>query len=71
MTNLIDSLDNRFVYHSVDDRQTAIMRSLRTQLLMVAKYMCANSPESRELGLAVTKLEEAMMWFNAGVARNK
>ncbi len=27
-------------------------------------------PQSRELSLAMTKLEEAVMWANASIARN-
>lgn len=31
----------------------------------------ANCPESREKSLAITKLEECVMWANAAIARNE
>jgi hypothetical protein len=32
------------------------------------QYLC---PGSRELSLAITKLEEAVFWANAAIARNE
>jgi len=31
----------------------------------------ANTPESREQSLAITALEEAVMWANAAIARRE
>ncbi len=39
--------------------------------MKLAQYVLALTPESREQSLAVTKLEEAMMWANAAIARNE
>ena len=36
-----------------------------------AKLFLATVPAGREQSLAITKLEEAMMWANAGIARER
>jgi len=38
---------------------------------MLAAYINENCPDSREKSLAFTKLEEAVMWANASIARNE
>ena len=37
----------------------------------LAHLLVTNCPESRELSCALTKLEEAVMWANAAIARNE
>jgi hypothetical protein len=38
---------------------------------MLAAYISEKCPESREKSLAITKIEEAVMWANASIARNE
>lgn len=63
-------LDNRFAFHPADtvkrDHHTAI-RDACKDAAVVLDSLC---PDSRELSLAVTALEEAMMWGNAALARH-
>jgi len=65
-------LDNRFRYHPprsaerVNDHET-----VREAARDLAHILKARVPEGRELHLAITALEEALFWANAGIARQK
>jgi len=63
-------LDNRFDYHPPkdDDTRTA-HESVREDCRTLAENLVAIVPPGRELSLALTHLEEVMMWSNAGIAR--
>lgn len=62
----------RFAYHKpVDDKRAATHDTLRNVLQDVADVIVELTPEGREQSLAVTKLEEAMFWANAALARPK
>lgn len=64
-------LNSRFDHHppkaksTVEDHQ-----AVRNDLKMVAVSLDALLPEGREKALALTKLEEAMFWANASIARH-
>lgn len=67
-----DRLDNDFKHHIpqndyVGDKHGTIRKSCRH----LAETFYQTCPEGRELALAYTKLEEAMMWANAAIARNQ
>ena len=59
----------RFSYHKPTTEQAETYLSIRDRARSFAIYLMLNVPESRERGLAITKLEEAVMWANAGIAR--
>ena len=63
--------ENTYSYHAPKgdqpDRYEAI-RGNAKQFAMLIDMVC---PESRERSLAHTKLEEAVMWANASIARNE
>lgn len=64
-------LNNRFKWHQprtqeVGETHDAIRRSCASLAHDLNDWV----PEGREKSLAITKLEEVMMWANAGVARN-
>lgn len=63
-------LDHRFTYHA--PRGTAPQRfiAIREEGRALASLINAACPEGREKALALTKIEEAVMWANAAVARN-
>lgn len=66
----IEDLENRFAFHPAKTLTTQNAHgSVRNQCLVLAKYINETVPEGREKSLAITHLEEAMMWANAGIAR--
>lgn len=66
-----EDLLNRFTYHAPKDDQPARYERIRADALDFASLLVNNVPESRELSLALTNLEQAVMWANAGIARNE
>ena len=66
-----DDITRRFTYHPPKDRQAERYREIRAAGLDLAELLTAECPQSRELSLALTKLEEAVMWANAAIARNE
>ena len=64
-------LVNRFTYHSPKEDQVERYQVLREAGKSVALTITDLVPNSREKALALTKLEEAIMWANAGIARNE
>lgn len=59
----------RFGYHETDHEQRARMEGIRAKALMLSMEICGSCPEGRERSTAVTKLEEAVFWANAAIAR--
>lgn len=64
-------LENRFTYHAPKPGQAEIYTAIREKAKELAYLIEASCPVSREKSLAVTKLEEAVFWANASVARQK
>ena len=62
-------LNNRFTYHAPKPGQPEIYTAIRDKAKELAELINANTPESRELALSITALEESVMWANAGIAR--
>jgi len=65
-----DEITKRFTYHTPSPADVATMCEIRRRARTLARYIAENTPSSREQSLAMTKLEEASMWANAGLARN-
>lgn len=63
-------LENRFTYHPPKDGQAATYQGLRAIALNFARTIDQQCPDSREKSLALTHLEDAVMWANASIARN-
>lgn len=61
---------NRFRHHDVSIEQINKMADLRQKFYYLASFCSSQTPQSRELSLALTKLEEAMFWVNAAISRN-
>ena len=64
-------LEKRFIAHDLDEAKALTCGLMRSQGHSLAKVMVAQCPESRELSRAITKLEEAVFWANASIARNE
>jgi hypothetical protein len=66
-----DELAHRFQFHPADsDNKKDAHQEVRNVLLEAAdKIVELTGAESREQSTAITKLEEAMFWANAAIAR--
>nr|WP_096269498.1 hypothetical protein [Paucisalibacillus globulus] len=65
-----DQIENNFRYHAPKPGQVELYTEIREQTKQLALYIDIHCPNSREKSLAITKLEEAVMWANASIARN-
>lgn len=67
---IIDELSNRFAYHPPSGPEVAdAHEELREAAYAFAAVIDRLVPHGRERSTALTKCEEAMMWGNAGIAR--
>ena len=64
-------LQKRFTYHNPKNDQPERYTAIRETARNFAELIVASSPKSREQSLALTNLEEAVMWANAAIARNE
>lgn len=64
-------VNNRFSYHSPTPAKVEDHQDVRELLKNAAHTFDVMLPEGREKSLAITKLEEAMFWANAAIARNE
>ncbi|WP_195919010.1 hypothetical protein [Lactococcus lactis] len=62
--------DNIFTYHKPNENTEDRYTKLRAKAREFSDLVDELVPASREQSLAKTKIEEAVMWANAGVARN-
>lgn len=63
-------IENAFTYHPPQEGQPEKYSILRDEAKALAYRIDGLCPDSREKSLAMTKLEEAVMWANAAIARN-
>jgi hypothetical protein len=65
-----ENIVKRFEHHPPKDAFTISQHeNTRAETRELAKFYEATLPEGREKALAITKLEEALMWANAAIAR--
>jgi len=67
----IADLENRFTFHPAAEGQVAKYKLIRRFGLDFSANLDRWCPDSRELSLAITKIEEAVFWANAAIARNE
>lgn len=66
-----EELESRFTYHAPKDGQPERYERIRYKAKMLAAYINEQCPESREKSIALTKIDEAVMWANAAIARHE
>lgn len=66
-----EQIKNNFSYHGPKDGQPEKYTHLRETAKEFAYLLNDLCPDSREKSLAMTKLEECVMWANASIARNE
>lgn len=64
-----EELENNFTYHAPSKEKKEMHEEIRETAYNFA-VIINTLPESREKALALTKLEECVMWANATIARN-
>lgn len=69
-TDLHARVDNDFVYHPPKPDQPEKYTRLREEARVLAHLIVDLVPPGREQASALTRLEEAVMHANAGIARS-
>lgn len=64
-------IENNFSYHAPKEGQPAKYQVIRNKAKELAYLIEIEVPNSREKSLAMTNLEQAVFWANAGIARNE
>lgn len=64
-------LRDRFSFHPADADKAARHEFIRDECFHLALHIKANTPPGREQSVALTKLQEVMMWANAAIALEK
>ncbi len=67
----ISQIEKAFTYHAPKAGQPEKYEELRDMAKTFALLINTLCPDSREKSLAITKLEECIMWANASIARNE
>jgi hypothetical protein len=66
-----EQIDRAFTYHAPKGDQPRRYEGLRASGKALAKQIVTSSPPGREQSLALTNLEQAIMWANAAIARGE
>lgn len=66
-----DEIKTRFTYHSPKGGQSARYDHIRNTARGLADVINNACPESCEKDIAMARLEEAVMWANAAIARRE
>ena len=64
-------LDKVYTYHPPQGNQQERYVTIREMAKAFAALILGATPTSREQSLALTKLEEGVMWANSAIARNE
>ncbi len=67
----IEEIENIFTYHKPCGTQQQRYERLRCDAKSMAKSINELCPESREKSLALTNLQQSIMWANASIAINE
>ena len=64
-------VENNFTYHAPKKDQVVRYQEIRNMGKEFTYYLLNNCPSSRERSIAFTRIEEAIMWANAAIARHE
>ena len=64
-------IKSRFTYHAPSVDQPPRYERIRNGGKELAETIHSACPRSREMSVALTKLDEVVMWANASIARNE
>jgi hypothetical protein len=65
-----DDIEHRFAFHpATTEERRDEHTSVRQNCRQLADFLNEKLPEGREKALAITHLEEVMLWANAALAR--
>lgn len=67
----VSDLDWRFEYHKPDGTKVTKHEAIREACRVLAHEIEALCPNGREKALAITHVEEAMLWSNTSIARER
>ena len=71
-SNMTDQIEKAFTFHEPKyPGKTLCHNQIRDFAKNFAYVIESTCPNSREKSLAMTKLEECVMWANAAIARNE
>ena len=70
MSKIEQQIENAFIHHVPKPGQPEIYGEIRQEAKEFARLIFARCPDSQELSLALTRLEEVTMWANAAIARH-
>jgi hypothetical protein len=68
--DLAARIENDFTYHAPTAAQSESYIEIREMAKGLATLFATECPDSRELSLALTNLDQAVFWANAAIARN-
>lgn len=66
-----EQIENNFKYHTPKEGQAEKYTEIREKAKELAYVIDELCPNSREKSVAMTQLEDAVMWANASIARNE
>lgn len=67
----VSRIKNDFTYHPPTPESIPKFKYIRESAELMARLFDHLVPDGREKSLALTKIEEAVFWGNAGIARNQ
>lgn len=65
------NIERNFSHHPLNDEQLVRCEQIRKYGRAFAALIENFCPDSREKSIAMTKLEECVMWANTAIARNE
>jgi hypothetical protein len=67
---IAEQIENAFRYHRPIQDAQKVMKELRAQFRDLAHVINEVVPDGHEKALALTNLEQAQFWSNAGITRS-